>query len=75
MGVVLLYVLHVDVPAVFLFLSSFYSSVAVVPISVHLSNLLAESPCISFRPDMLEEVFSFTLRMLMCTELSPSRFM
>ena len=43
------------------FLSTSYLSVAVVPISKHLSKPLAESPYISLNPDMLEELSSFTV--------------
>ena len=55
------------------FLSTSYLFVPVVSISKHLSKPLAESPCISLNPDMLEELSSFTAYALMCTKLS--RFM
>ena len=65
-GVVFLHVLPTDMHKVFYFFSTFYSSVAIVPISAHFSEALAELPCNYFSPGMLKELFSFMLCTLMC---------
>ena len=54
----------------FSFFSTFYLSVAVVPISTHLSEALTESSCISLGLGVLEELPLFTMCTLMLTELS-----